>query len=275
MKTKAESPQFVSTGITCNNPASPNRILRATGLGTWLLEYTIRGGALFELDSGNYRSGERELLLIQPEVPQYYEMDRDIGFWDHYWICFHPRPDWLPLMDWEEISKGIMRLKLDDSTVHERVLQCFEQIINVAHGPLPRRRFLAMTLLEQILLWSDSENPASETNRIDSRVQKAMAYLCAHYRERIGLEQVALAAGLSVSRLAHLFSEEAGLSPMQYLEKHRVEMARQRLIVTTEPVSAVAEWVGYESPSYFTKVFREATGSSPRDFRKMHAGEAN
>lgn len=272
MVMKAESPLFRSAGINHNSPDSPNRIRRPSGVDCWLLEYTLRGSASIELDGRVYHSGKYELFLIQPGTPQCYEMDASVGYWDHSWVCFNPRPDWLPLMEWKEISTGFFILKLEDREVRRRVEQCFNEIIEVGHGPLPRRSFFAMSLLEQLFLWCDSVNPGSETNRIDSRIQKAMAYLCAHYREHIGLDQVAIAAGLSVSRLAHLFPEQTGLTPMQYLEKHRIEMARQRLIITTEPISAVAEWVGYESPSYFTKVFREATGDSPRSFRKRHAG---
>lgn len=273
MKVRTGSPQFISTGLGEHSQISPNRIIRPSGLDWWLLEYTISGAGAIKLKDRIYHTAEHELLLIQPKISQYYEIADNAERWGHYWICFQPRPDWLPLLAWEKIAQGIFTLKLEDEEVRNRVEQCCREIIDVAHGPLPRRSFFAMSMLEQLLLWCDSVNPSSETNRMDARIQKAMAYLCAHYRERIGLEQVAIAAGLSISRLVHLFSEQAGLSPMQYLEKHRIEMARQRLIVTTEPVSAVAEWVGYESPSYFTKVFRQATGYSPRDFRKNHAAK--
>ncbi|WOO40662.1 helix-turn-helix domain-containing protein [Rubellicoccus peritrichatus] len=274
MAVRAENPHFVSTGIGDHNQELPNRVHRPSGFEYWMVEYTLLGKAAIDLGNRTHYFDEFDLLLVHPGTPQFYKIAAGVERWYHYWICFHPRPDWLPLMEWQEISPGMLTLKLDDKDIREKVRQCCAQIIDVAHGPLPRRHFLAMSLLEQLLLWCDSVSPSSETNRMDSRIQKAMAFLCAHYRERIGLEQVAAAAGLSVSRLAHLFTEQAGLSPMQYLEKHRIEMARQRLAVTTEPVSAVAEWVGYDSPSYFTKVFREATGYSPRDFRKSHSGES-
>jgi AraC family transcriptional regulator, arabinose operon regulatory protein len=80
---------------------------------------------------------------------------------------------------------------------------------------------------------------------------------------------VANACNLSVSRLAHLFRAQVGLSPMQFLERERLERAKSLLELTPRQVGEIAREVGFEDAFHFSKRFRRWTGSSPRAFRQQ------
>ena len=80
---------------------------------------------------------------------------------------------------------------------------------------------------------------------------------------------LAIAAGLSVSRLSHLFHAQVGVTPMQYLERLRIQHARELLLMSGRSVSEVAYAVGFENPLYFSRVFRRHAATSPRAFRKF------
>ncbi|HKX32442.1 MAG TPA: helix-turn-helix transcriptional regulator, partial [Blastocatellia bacterium] len=58
------------------------------------------------------------------------------------------------------------------------------------------------------------------------------------------------------------------VSPHTYLASLRIERARRLLAETPLPLSEVGALVGYKSQSHFTKIFREATGVTPRAFRE-------
>ena len=82
------------------------------------------------------------------------------------------------------------------------------------------------------------------------------------------ITQLAQAARLSPSRLAHLFRQEMGIAPMQYLEQIRIQRAQELLLVTGNPIAQVAREVGFRDPFYFNRIFRKHCEVGPRAFRK-------
>lgn len=266
------SPRIVSAGLGRNSRESPNRIRRPQGFSSWLLEYTSTGSADIHVGEGTISAGKNSIFVYDPGAPQSYEIADTGVIWTHYWVCFQPRSEWLDWMNWPQRDRGLWMLDRLESEVSNRVKSCFDDLLKVFLGPLPQREHLAMSLLEQLLLWCDSANPNTESQRLDPRVQRAMAYICEHYREPLTLELIASASGISPSRLAHLFPQEVGITPMRYLEQHRIEIARQRLAVTSDSISAIAERVGYGSASYFSKVFRSVQGCTPRESRQRALG---
>ena len=124
-----------------------------------------------------------------------------------------------------------------------------------------------MNALEELLLVCDELNPNLAQARMDGRVRAAMDFICGHFHERIDLETIAEAAGLSMSRLSHLFKEQAGTSVQKFLESQRIARAKQLLEFTPRSVKEIAQDVGYDNPFYFSMRFRAATGKSPRGWR--------
>ncbi|WP_309387636.1 helix-turn-helix domain-containing protein [Cerasicoccus frondis] len=262
------SPRIISTDRGNHHQRFPNRIRRPQGLPYWLLEFTLSGEGLLHLPSGDRIIRPGSLFIYEPGSPQSYENYETSGPWVHYWVCFQPRSEWIDWMRWPPLDDGFSILEDLDANVSRRVKSCFSDLVMVFHGPLPQRESLAMSLLEQLLLWCDSANPNAAGQHLDSRVRRAMAYICEHYREPLTLETIAGAVGISTSRLAHLFPQEVGVTAMRYLEQHRIEIARQRLAATSDSITTIAEHVGYGSPSYFSKVFRNIQGCTPRESRR-------
>ncbi len=100
------------------------------------------------------------------------------------------------------------------------------------------------------------------------RVARAVMFLQEHLAERITLPDVAKAAGLSVSRLAHLFLQTLHVPPMQFLEHERIEQAKLLLHFAARSVQDIAGDVGFDNALYFTRRFRERVRCSPRQYRR-------
>jgi AraC-like DNA-binding protein len=101
-------------------------------------------------------------------------------------------------------------------------------------------------------------------------LSKALDFIETRYAEPLTLPTVAKAAGLSVSRLAHVFKAQVGMSVTAYLNMVRVEWAEYYLTNSQLRVSEAAFQVGFGNLSHFNHVFRRATGFSPTQYRRQH-----
>lgn len=93
--------------------------------------------------------------------------------------------------------------------------------------------------------------------QVDAVVLRALA-------DPPGLDELAERLHLSVSSLAHRFPRETGMTVVERIRWLRVREARRLLARRGASVKRVAEQLGFSSPFYFSKVFREVTGVPPR-----------
>jgi AraC-like DNA-binding protein len=137
---------------------------------------------------------------------------------------------------------------------------------------LEKRRVTAIIDLMQMVaeLIGNQKLQTLKTVVLHHPLSKALDFVEAHYAEPLTLPLVAKAAGLSVSRLAHVFKAHVGMSVTAYLNMVRVNSARDYLTNSSMRVSETAFQVGFGNLSHFNHVFRQATGLSPTQYRRQH-----
>jgi AraC-like DNA-binding protein len=102
---------------------------------------------------------------------------------------------------------------------------------------------------------------------MDPRIKRALAHIDAQLHDHISVARLAVEAGLSPSRFAHLFRLSVGRSPAQYLRERRMTLALVLLDRTSLPVKEVMLHVGCSDPSHFARDFRRFHGFGPRERR--------
>lgn len=95
-------------------------------------------------------------------------------------------------------------------------------------------------------------------------------YLESHFAEPITLDQVADAVHMSRYALCHYYKESCGTTVMEELRQIRIAKATRLLQFSTASIEEVSSSCGFESPSYFSKLFKLATGYTPREYRLQH-----
>lgn len=101
-------------------------------------------------------------------------------------------------------------------------------------------------------------------------IQTAIRYIDDHYHEKLTVQTIADLAGWSLAYFSRKFKAEAGLSPIQYIERLKMRAVQQLLITTDLPVSAIAEKTGFTDGYYLSRKFSNYTNVSPTVFRKNH-----
>ncbi|MCY1485071.1 RCS-specific HTH-type transcriptional activator RclR [compost metagenome] len=85
------------------------------------------------------------------------------------------------------------------------------------------------------------------------------------------LEELARTAGTSRSVLAERFQQLVGSSPMQYLTQWRMLLAANLLSRSNAPLARIAEDVGYQTDTAFSRAFRREFGAPPAAWRRSRA----
>ncbi|UCG57557.1 MAG: PocR ligand-binding domain-containing protein [Phycisphaerales bacterium] len=108
---------------------------------------------------------------------------------------------------------------------------------------------------------------SSQDGKKLTQIRPAINYIDANYDKPLTLAEIAKASHLSVSRLAHIFKEQMGVTIIDYLTSVRIERAKQLLLATEQNCTEICFEAGYNNQSYFTRTFKELVGMTPRQFR--------
>ncbi len=121
--------------------------------------------------------------------------------------------------------------------------------------------FTATQLLERARgLVGAGPHPSHIAERVRDFIQQ-------QYMHDWTVEGLAKALRLSVRTLRQVFRQKYGRQPMEFLAQVRIDKARELLATTDLPIEQVASQVGIRDRHYFTRVFHQRVGKSPRVFR--------
>ena len=105
-------------------------------------------------------------------------------------------------------------------------------------------------------------------------VAKSIDYITSRFNSKVTLEDLAKETELTPNYLATIFKQETGLTVVEYLTRFRIESACALLSQTEYTYLQIALSLGFCTQSYFTKVFREYVGCTPRVYRQQHTDKA-
>lgn len=109
---------------------------------------------------------------------------------------------------------------------------------------------------------------ARKKRHYSGKIEAALHYITIHIHEKITLEAVAEAVGLSDCHLSRIFKKEVGMSMVDYVQKERIEAAKHMLVNSDETLAAISQYLYFSTQSYFIRIFRKYTGMTPGKYRR-------
>ncbi|MDO4357264.1 MAG: AraC family transcriptional regulator [Clostridia bacterium] len=170
----------------------------------------------------------------------------------------------------QPLRSGQLLLPADAGALAADVTPILDRIIAVNDAAAPQRQLETRILLLQMLkrlLERDALTPAASGSGADMQ-RELLAYIQAHYDERITLKQLADRMHMSEKYVSRYFKSHFALPFSRYVLHLRLEHARQLLETTETPVTEVALQVGFSSVSYFIRAFRDVYGVPPLRYRR-------
>lgn len=120
-------------------------------------------------------------------------------------------------------------------------------------------------VMGQVIELRDRESKRQQSDLMN----QVFEFIAGHYREEsMSLDRVAKEVNISPNYFSSIFSQEVGLTFIEYLTAKRIEEAKYMLRQTDKRSGEIAFAVGYKDPHYFSFVFKKVTGCTPSEFRK-------
>lgn len=102
--------------------------------------------------------------------------------------------------------------------------------------------------------------------RVDKIAEMVREYVMEHYKERITLGQAAEALNISQGYLSTAFKKQSGESFTNYVSAIKIEKAKELIATHQYMMYEVSDLLGFDTPFYFSKVFKKVTGMSPKEY---------
>jgi len=153
-----------------------------------------------------------------------------------------------------------------EQDIHKLILTMKEELL--AQRPYYAIR-VNLLLNETILLLGRLANEPAPDNKPEKLVY-ARRFIDENFTQSINLHTLAELSGYSMDHFRHLFKEQTGLPPAQYIIRRRLEAARRMLQDSELSVSAIGMECGFSTTSQFIELFKRAYGRTPLQYRKYH-----
>mgnify|MGYP000068723293 FL=1 len=102
----------------------------------------------------------------------------------------------------------------------------------------------------------------------ESHVQRAISIVEDFYGRDLTVQYIADKLGLNRSYLSEIFSKQMGVPLKKYILDFRITQSEEFLFTSDWSVDYISQICGFNSPSYFSKIFKEYHGISPTEYRK-------
>lgn len=159
---------------------------------------------------------------------------------------------------------------ITDKTMQKRLVEILERMIALNHEMKNSNQFETRILLLQIMqiMYTEGcfrENKRTKTNTFE---KKLLAYIQAHYTEKMSLTELGNRFHMSGKYLSRYFKEHFSITFIQYVQHLRLVYAKELLLGTDLSVLEVALQAGFSSVNYFNRVFKEVYQTSPLQYKK-------
>lgn len=102
----------------------------------------------------------------------------------------------------------------------------------------------------------------------DKTLQSAVEYITNNWKKNFSVSDLAKRCCVSESTLYHLFQNNLGQTPVQFLNSIRINVAIEYLETTNYSISTISAMAGFSSENHFRKTFQKFTSTTPLKFRK-------
>lgn len=239
---------------------------------SYLMHIIYSGKGKYYVSDQVYEITAGQIFLIYPGITTTYQADAEDP-WAYGWVGFSGHRSEAVL---SQIGFAPDHLVISVENT-EPLHKCILNMMGTHRITYANELYRTAELLRFFAYIADHATGVNRTAPGYSKTvyaQLAMRYLDSNFASNIRIADLADHIGVDRSYLTKSFRDEYQISPQEYLIRLRMEKAEQLLTESTESISVIAAQVGYADALAFSKIFKQRTGSSPSEYRKLHENDA-
>ena len=229
--------------------------------------YIAEGRGTFTTASaGKYSISEGDIFLIFPGEWHTYSPDPETG-WKEYWIGFKGiNIDSRVAAGFFSKHSPIYRIGYNDT-----LISLFKEAIQVAKKQEKHFQQLLAGIVNYMLglAFSIDSNKKLKNSINLEFVNRARAFMLENIESNIEIPEVADYLHISYSSFRHIFKQYTGIAPSQYYLNLKIQRAKDMLKSSTASIKEISYILHFDTPEYFTKLFKKKTGLTPSQFREQ------
>jgi AraC-like DNA-binding protein len=260
---------IIQPGAAFSSVDHPQRYQLDWNAGRILHEYQIfylyKGKGVFEsTQSGSIRLLPGSLVLVYPGVRHRYRPIAP-GEWYTYWAGFNGNfadqlVNNLPMTK----SNPVLNIGYQD-----KLAKIFLDILETSQQEFTGYQQVLAGDLFRLFGWLRSLHRQKEFGNYDAhKIIQGAKTIMIRDNLNIQAEQIARDLNMGYSKFRKLFKEYTGLAPGQYLLQLRIKRAEQLLNEDKLSIKEISAHLGFESPQYFSRIFKKKTGNTPGNIKK-------
>ena len=158
----------------------------------------------------------------------------------------------------------------DDPRQKERLLQYVEpQLLQTMEQSFSKEDCVQVAdILESYILFL-LDRYGNDNEEFEPLIENIKNYIRENAAYELSVPELAVAFNYTEKYLGRLFKAKTGLSIKEFSNKLKVNQAKKLLLETDTSIESVALQTGFNSVTYFDRVFRKVTGLSPNTYRKL------
>ncbi|MDX1736009.1 MAG: AraC family transcriptional regulator [Halioglobus sp.] len=231
-----------------------------------LLIYCVEGEGQASVGDWAGRVAEGDMLLLPQGLAHRYQASAD-NPWTIYWVHYQGSATAIfnQYLGYREGACPVTRIGVSPQLVAR-----FRELMAVHRTGYSTRAFInAANLLRQILTQIALEVRSAQARGQQSfDLEAIQSFMLEHIDQQLELDTLAAAANLSRFHFSSKYKSLTGYSPIKHFLNMKMEHACHLLDSSALSVKGVAAAVGYDDPLYFSRLFRNTVGMSPRDYRR-------
>ena len=245
------------------------------------LYYLLEGERYYFIEHKSYRIDKGTLVLINKGqfhktsfVNSNYHDRILIELKEEPFASFFSALGDLNLQDFFNKYSGVLKLnEKEQRYVETNLLNIASEMQNKNIG----YETSVMIKLTALFIFIMRYKPSTDlnTNHINltpkhKKVDEIASYIIENYTNQISLESISKHFFISKCYLSRIFNEVTGFTVNEYINIHRIQKAQSLLLSNEYNISQITDLVGFESISYFVKVFKKYTETTPLKYRKQN-----
>jgi AraC-like DNA-binding protein len=251
--------------------------------------YVTQGTAKLSLKTGDVMLKPNHLYIIPPFVMHsdscaghfslfylhFYESDLNTpSLFEMYRLPTEVKASELDLLLMQrlmEINQN-RELKNYDPHLYDNRDNLLDNIAQYKHKPLSS--IIESNGIVQQFISRFMQTAQPKFQNIDHRIYNAIEFIANNVENNISVKQLTDISCLSKDHFIRLFKKETGVSPLSYIHQKKIEKAQSLLVLTNYSVKDIAFKLSFENVSYFNRIFKKNTATTPNEYRMYNTGKS-